>query len=212
MQSIDPNALSRREAYTLLTSLVVPRPIAWVTTVSPDGAVNLAPFSYFNAVSSTPPVIMFCVGRRKGERKDTSRNILETGEFCVNVATVSLAEAVTRSAADWPADVSEVEACGLTTTPSEVVRPPRIAESPVALECVLVKALEEEDFGTTVIFGRIERIHVAESVLADGDALACDPARLAPLARLGGTTYADLGRLFDQATPRVDYQTGEEKE
>ncbi|MHC4390491.1 MAG: flavin reductase family protein [Planctomycetota bacterium] len=190
-----------------MTSLILPRPIAFVTTVSPSGEVNLAPFSYFNAVCSSPPVISIAIGRRKGERKDTARNLFETGEAVVNVSTVALAEAVNKSAGDWPRGVDETEVCGLETAPSMVVRPPRLAASPINLECVLLKAIEEEPLTTTLFLLRVVQYHVAESVLNDQGAI--DARKFDPLGRLGHGQYAGLGEVIAYDRPRIDYETGE---
>src|SRR5262249_40067422 len=134
---IDPAQLDRRAAYKLMISLIVPRPIAWVSTVSPEGAHNLAPFSYFNGISSHPPIVMIAVGARHGERKDTWRNIQQTGEFVVNVVVPELVDAMVLSSGEFPPEVDEFKEAGVSPLPSKRIKPPRIAESPVSLECAL---------------------------------------------------------------------------
>src|SRR5208282_2630373 len=123
-------------AYALLASLVTPRPIAWVTSLSPDGVVNAAPFSFFNLLGANPPILGFCPGDRDdGTPKDTARNIRLSHEFVVNLVDEQLAEAMNKTAASLPYGVSEITSAGLSTAPSSVVKPPRIAESPASLEC-----------------------------------------------------------------------------
>ncbi len=171
--------------YPLLTSVVVPRPIAWVSTRSAAGVDNLAPHSFFTISSVQPPVVQFTsVGT-----KDSLRNALETGEFVVALSPQPLLEQVNRTATDFPADVSEFDAVGLTREPSHLVAPPRVAESPVALECRVV-GTHEFGGGSTVVFGEVVWVAVDERVLRDGRP-AVDLLR--PLARLGGDDWSALG-------------------
>lgn len=204
---IDPADLDSRDLYLLLVSVVVPRPIAWVTTQSKGGVVNLAPFSYFNAITSRPPMIQLCVGQRRldGEfvDKDTLRNVKDTGELVVNVATEPLVAQVNQSSGEYAPDVSEVGEVGLTAVPSEIVAPPRIAESPVNLECKLERVLmlgRAPQVG--MIIAEIVRAHVADAVW-DEASRSVDPTVLQPVARLGGTMYTTLGRVFSLARPKV---------
>ena len=148
-------------AYSILASLVTPRPIAWVTTLGPDGIVNAAPFSFFNVLGDEPPIVGFCPGDREdGTPKDTARNIRLNHQFVVNLVDESVAEAMNRTAATLPYGQSEISAAGLTTKPSSVVKPPRIAESPASLEC--------EEWGTLqignnrLIIGLVKRVHVRD--------------------------------------------------
>jgi flavin reductase (DIM6/NTAB) family NADH-FMN oxidoreductase RutF len=150
-------------AYPLLASLVTPRPIAWVTTLGPDNVVNLAPFSFFNLLGANPPILGFCPGDRDdGTPKDTARNIRHGHEFVVNLVDETVAEAMNRSAASLPYGVSELAVAGLTTKPSSVVRPPRIAESPASLECVEWGTLQIG--GNRLIIGLIKRVHVRDDL------------------------------------------------
>lgn len=183
----DPRVLGK-DVYALLNSIVVPRPIAWVSTRSGAGVDNLAPHSYFTVSSVQPPVVQFTsVGV-----KDSLRNVRETGEFVVNVSTQPLVDAVNRTATGFAPAVDEFQVAGLAAEPSEMVTPPRVAASPVALECCFVG---ERSFGaSTVVFGEVLHIAVDPSVLRDGEVA---PDLLAPVARLGGSSWSALGAVFD---------------
>jgi flavin reductase (DIM6/NTAB) family NADH-FMN oxidoreductase RutF len=196
---IDPARLSRRDGYFWMISAIVPRPIAFVTTRSKDGRTNAAPFSYFTGVSSSPPSLLICSGRRRDGAKDTERNIVETGEFVVNVVIEEMMEAVSIAGADHPPDVSEIDLAGLATEPGVKVGAPRLPVSPVNLECRLLQSLEVA--GTAVIVGEVVWIHAHDEVLAPSPQCSIpviDPRRLAPIARLGGDSYARLGEIFEK--------------
>jgi flavin reductase (DIM6/NTAB) family NADH-FMN oxidoreductase RutF len=184
---IDPEDLTKPERYKLMTSVVLPRPIAWVTTLFPDGKVNAAPFSFFNGISSSPPLIQVCIGKRRdGTPKDTFANALREGEFVVNVVTRDLAEAMVATSASLDPGVSEMEEVGLAPAPSETIRTPGIAETPVRFECTLDRSI---DFGgTSMIVGRVRRFHVDDAVYGEG---AARFDRLRPVGRLGGLAYLD---------------------
>lgn len=168
-------------------ALVVPRPIGWITTVGPDGVVNLAPYSFFNAVSDVPPMVMFA----SSGRKDSLRNIEATGEFTCSIAGFDLVDAMNLSSATVAAEVSEYALAGLSTAPSLVVTPPRVAASPAALECRLWNTVELPGLdgkpGTSVVFGHVVAIFVDERVVKDG---LVDTAAMRPLARMGYMDYA----------------------
>ena len=150
-------------AYPILASLVTPRPIAWVTTLSPDGVVNVAPFSFFNLLGANPPILGFCPGDRDdGTPKDTARNIRLTHEFVVNLVDEQVAEAMNRTAAALPYRVSELQRAGLTTAPSAAVKPPRIAEAPASLECAEWGTLQIGD--NRLIIGLIKRVQVRDEL------------------------------------------------
>jgi len=150
-------------AYAVIASLVTPRPIAWVTSLSPDGVVNAAPFSFFNLLGADPPILGFCPGDREdGTPKDTARNIRLSHEFVVNLVDEGVAEAMNRTAASLPYGVSEIQHAGLTTTPSSVVKPPRITESPASLECAEWGTLQIG--GNRLIIGLIKRVHVRDEL------------------------------------------------
>jgi flavin reductase (DIM6/NTAB) family NADH-FMN oxidoreductase RutF len=190
--------------------LVVPRPIGWISSLGRAGHVNLAPFSFFNAVAYVPPQVMFATTgpHLQGGSKDSLRNIRETGEFVANLATWALREAVNRSSAPAPGDIDEFELAGLTPTPARVVRPPYVAESPVHLECVLTTTVElptpDPDDPNTVIFGEVVGIDIADDVIRDGrvDALALDP-----IARLGYDQYTRVTEVFAMTRPGWPVET-----
>ncbi len=150
-------------AYAVLASLVTPRPIAWVTTLSPEGAVNAAPFSFFNVLGAEPPIVGFCPGDRDdGTPKDTARNVRLTHEFVVNLVDEDLAEAMNKTAASVPYGTSELALAGLTTAPSSVVKAPRIAEAPASLECAEWGTLQIGD--NRLIIGLVKRVHVRDAL------------------------------------------------
>lgn len=197
MLEIDPAQLDRRAAYKLMISLIVPRPIAWVATISPAGSLNLAPFSYFNGISSHPPIVMIAVGARRGERKDTWRNIEQTREFTVNVVVPELVDAMVLSSGEFPPEVDEFKEAGVTPLDSTRIAPPRIAESPVSMECTLEKIVEVA--GSALILGRVVLYHIREDLMVEG---SVDPKKLMPVARLGDDYYSHLGEVFKRARPK----------
>lgn len=188
--------LGAEAAYKLLTGSVVPRPIAWITTVSPGGLVNLAPFSAFTFLSNTPPMIGVSIGRKAGVLKDTARNIRASREFVVNVADESRIDAVHASAREYPADVGEAELLGLATVASAAVVPPRLEVARVALECRLARVLTFGAARTNFFVAEVEVFQIDDTLLTDGK---IDTARLRPLARLGGPRYATLGSIVTLA-------------
>jgi flavin reductase (DIM6/NTAB) family NADH-FMN oxidoreductase RutF len=190
----DPAALPPRDIYRLMISCIAPRPIAFVTTLSRQGVSNLAPFSFFNGVSGDPPVISISVAtKRDGSKKDTWRNIEDTGEFVVNVVVPELMDAVIVGARELPHNVSELDLAKLATLPSVKVRPPRLAGSPVQMECTLLRIVEVEDTG--LILGRVVMFHAKDEAV---DAGRVDPRRITFVGRLGGDTYCRVNDLFDR--------------
>jgi flavin reductase (DIM6/NTAB) family NADH-FMN oxidoreductase RutF len=200
-REIDPTTLEPREAYRIFASCVVPRPIAWVSTLGRDGTRNLAPFSFFNAVGGVPPTVMFSVSARSGEPKDTLRNARETGEFVVHIVDESLAEKMNRTSGEWPYDVDEFERAGLTPAPASVVRPARIAEAALAMEGKVTQIVPVEGTQYTMIVGRIVRYHIRADLLRESGLV--DAARLRPVARLGGEEYVTAGEVFEMLRPVV---------
>jgi len=202
---VDPSKLDPRDVYRLMISVVVPRPIAWVSTRSLSGTLNAAPFSYFQALGSKPPMVMIAVGRRRsGEPKDTRRNIEETGEFVVNLVGEKNGARMVRTSIDHPYGVSEFDEAGLTPVESEVVAPPRIGECGVAMECRLEESLELA--GSGVLVGRILHFHLDDALLDAGGRV--DPGKLRPLGRLGGQNYATIGELLSidaEGTTRTEW-------
>lgn len=185
---IDPGTLGHNDVYKLMMACIVPRPIAWVTSLSAEGVVNAAPFSAFCSVSTEPPMVGVNIGRRGNGLKDTARNIVAMKEYVINIADETLMEQLHKCSTEYPPDVSELEQVGLTTAPSEFVRTPRIAEAPVQFECVLFQVLE---FGASTQFfvGEIKRFHVRDGLCFDNK---IETAKLRPLTRVGGPTYAKL--------------------
>lgn len=202
---LDPSEMPPRDFYKFMISAIVPRPVAWVSTLSADGVTNVAPFSYFNGVTSRPPMISLSIGSRSWDGevvpKDTLRNIEATREFVVHVTTEELADAANRSAAEFPPDVSEIAELGLTAAPCTKVKPPRILESPVALECVLDRVIRVGDPPLTgLVLGIVVAAHVDERVW-DVGVSAIDPIRLRAVARLGGQLWARPGEPFTLERP-----------
>jgi flavin reductase (DIM6/NTAB) family NADH-FMN oxidoreductase RutF len=198
---ITPGELHPRDAYRLLISVVVPRPIAWVSTVGADGSLNLAPFSFFNAVGGTPPTVMVSVGQRAGVPKDTLRNVQETGEFVVHIVNEELAERMNQTSGEWSYDVDEFELAGLTTLPSTNVRPLRVAEAPIAMECRLTQIVPVQDTHYTMVLGQVLRYHIREELL--GPDMRVKAMQLRSIARLGGDEYTAIDRVFMMERPKA---------
>jgi flavin reductase (DIM6/NTAB) family NADH-FMN oxidoreductase RutF len=199
---IDVADVGAVEAYRTLVEVVTPRPIAWVTSVDPEGRVNLAPFSFFNAFGANPPVVVFSpTTRRDGTKKDTLRNVEATGEFVLNAAVEALAEQVNLSSKELPPGASEVELTGLSLLPSLRVRVPRIAEAPVNVECVVRQILPvgEGPLAANLVIGEVVVIHVDDRVL--GPTGRIDPRKLRVIARLGGDDYCRTTDLFSMKRP-----------
>ena len=188
-------------AYALLASLVTPRPIAWVTTVSPDGIVNAAPFSFFNVLGSEPPIVGFCPGDRDdGTPKDTARNIRLTHEFVVNLVDESVAEAMNLTAATLPYGISEIAHAGISTAASTLVKPPRIAEAPAALECAEWGTLQIGD--NRLIIGLVKRIHVRDEFV-DAEKLRIRSEKLNVIGRMAAPHwYCHTRDRFEMKRPQ----------
>ena len=189
--------------YKLLVSTVVPRPIAWVTTQDVDGTVNAAPFSFFNAVSGNPPVVVFGIGGRgPGDIKDTGGNIRRTGQFVVNLVSNALAEQMNITAIDFPKQVNELAEAGLNIASSSKVRPPRIAESPVSFECERLVVVEV-GVDRAVVLGKVVAIHVADQFVLDPVRCFIDTPNLDLIGRMHGRGwYARTTDRFEM--PRID--------
>lgn len=193
MHTIDANDMSAQQAYALLVGAVVPRPIAWITSIDPKGRVNAAPFSCYTFVCNRPPMVAINVGRRGSELKDTARNLRGGGGFVINVVTEDLVAPMHQSSSEYPAGISEPDQLGIELVPSRHVRPPRIALSPIAMECELDRILELGEQKSELVLGRIVTFHVADELLVDG---RIDIRKFRPLARLGGPHYARLGEII----------------
>ncbi len=199
---LDFTTLKPRDAYGWMISTILPRPIAWVSTISADGKTNLAPFSFFQGVTANPPTLMFVpVNTRDGTKKDTVRNIEAVPEFVVNLVPFALAEQMNASAAMLPYGESEFEKFGIASAPSERVRPPRVAAAPVAFECTLdrIILIGEGPLAANVVFGRILLAHVDDAVI--GTEGLPDAARLDLIGRLGGDGYARTTERFEMERP-----------
>lgn len=190
MPAFDPAELQGREGYFLLTGLIVPRPIAWVSTLAADGTRNLAPHSYCNVISADPPIVHFT----STGVKDTLRNVRATGEFVLNVVDRDLVEAMNLTAADFPPEVDELAWAGLDALPSDVVAPPRVAAAPAALECTVRATLSMGD--GTMVFGDVRRIHVADALWVDGRVRG-----LRAVGRLSGSSYVAVEDVFTLPRP-----------
>ncbi len=193
--TLDATTMDTATAYRLLVGAVVPRPIAWITTRSKAGVVNAAPFSSYNYVAHSPPMVAVNIGSRDGALKDTARNIMETGEFVVNVATFDVMEAMHGCSAEFPPEASEAEALGIDLLPSQHVRPPRVAASPIQMECRLERALPLGRGLNTLYIGEVLLFHLSSKVF---DGKYVDSVKMRPIARLGGPLYAELGELHNR--------------
>ena len=190
---IDPKELEEKEQYKLMTGSIVPRPIALVTTMGPKGA-NAAPFSLFNMVGSDPCMLMFSVGNQgDGTEKDTIQNIRHLGEFVVHICNEAIADQMNICATDYPTGINELDQARLTTIPAIKVRPPRIKEAPVQMECKLIKIV---DFGSRhhVVFGEVVLFHFHDGIV--NERFHVDVEKLNPIGRLSGTAYTRVSDIF----------------
>ena len=199
--------LAGRDAYKLLTGLVVPRPIAFVTTVSGEGDVNAAPFSYFNLMGSDPPVVVVGPGDHAGRPKDTARNIRETGHFVVNLVDEVIAERMNLAATDFPHGTNELERVGLTSAPSAMVDVPRIAEAPASLECR--EAATVSVGRSRIVVGEVLVLHVRDE-LVDPEKMYIDAEKLRAVGRMGGSQYARTSERFEMQ--RLTYEEWQARE
>lgn len=201
----DFGTMKAENIYKLLVSTIVPRPIAWVTTRDLDGSVNAAPFSFFNCVSGDPPVVCFGIGgRAPGDAKDTGGNIRRTGEFVVNLVSHGLAEHMNVTAIEFGKEVDELAQAGLTTAPSHKVKPPRIAEAPVSLECERL-VIVEVGVDRSVILGRVVSMHIQDECVLDPVRCHVDTPRLDLIGRMhGGGWYARTTDRFEMPRIPVD--------
>src|SRR5215211_3629665 len=208
---LDPQALGQREIYKLLIGCVVPRPIAWVSTVDLVGVRNLAPFSFFNAIGSNPPAISISISYVDGidPRKDTLRNIGDTGEFVVNIVDEDLAQAMNATSASYPPGVDEFEIAGVEAAACATVRPGRVVGAPVSLECKLFALVPvgQGPGSATLAIGVIQMIHVRADIINDRHYI--DITKLRPIARLAGASYAYVHETFDMVRPVYDKATGQ---
>lgn len=210
MVTLKPENMQARAPYHLLTSIAAPRPIAWVSTINADGIPNIAPFSFYNAVAGFPPTIMFSVSyrvRTQPREKDTLRNAKEVGEFVSHVVDEAMADAMIETAADYPFGVNEFEVANLETVPSVTVKPPRIANAPVAMECRVTQIIPVEGATNVMVLGRVSCFHIREDLYRSNGLV--DTMRMKPITRLGGPVeYARIGELFHLEIPSVRSEPG----
>lgn len=200
--SIDPASLSERENYKFLIGSIIPRPIAFVTTSSKDGVLNGAPFSYFNIVSSNPPMISLSIQRPSGRQKDTARNIIESKEFVVHIVDEQNVEKINKTAANLPPEESEIELAHLSPVESVKISVPGIKEAKIRMECSLEHSLElggTETLGCDFIIGKVVQFHIEEDIYENG---RINPRGLAAVSRLAGNYYAKIGEIFDIERPQ----------
>lgn len=202
MTSLDPDQIGPKSTYKFLIGAIVPRPIAFISTVSPEGIGNLAPFSFFNGVSSNPPAVMVAITRMSGGRKkDTLRNIEATGQFVVNSVNEWIVEPMNACSAEYPYGVDEMQKVGLTALPSLKVRPLRVKESAIQMECELYKTLEVgegAEGSSTIVVGRIVMMHVDSAAYKDGK-VSLESIR--PISRLAGLDYGRTSGVFSLTRP-----------
>lgn len=200
----EPSQHAPGDIYKLMTGLIVPRPIAFVSSLGPDGVRNLAPFSFFTAVSANPPVICFSpmIRGADGSRKDTLNNIEATGEFVVNIVSEEIAGEMNACSADFPPSVDEFVESGLTPVPSDTIGPPRAAEARAAMECRLLQIVHvsAKPLGGSLVLGEVLRFHVADGLVSG---YKVDPAQLHAIGRMGGPTYARTTDRFDLPRPTL---------
>lgn len=207
MLSIDPAAHPQRQIYKLMTGIIVPRPIALVSTVDADGNANLAPFSFFAGVGAAPPTLLFCTALRPagtdqaGQRKDTLRNVEQTREFVINIVSESIAAQANISAAEVAPEVDEFKLSGLTPLASEAVKPPRVAESPAQMECRLMQVIYtgNQPASGVVVLGEVLRFHIREDLIED---FRIDPAGLDAVGRMAGNTWVRTHDRIELIRPK----------
>jgi flavin reductase (DIM6/NTAB) family NADH-FMN oxidoreductase RutF len=201
---ITPSALPHASLYKILSGSILPRPIGWISTIDENGRPNLAPFSFFNVVCSNPPTILFCPMIRSinGGRKDTYRNIRANGEFVVNIVTEELAAAMNATSIEAPPEFGEFDFAKLTPAASVIVKPPRVAESPIHFECKESHIIDINDQpgGGSVVIGEVVHIHLAERVMIGSDKI--DLSVLKPIGRLVGNLYARATDTFELERPK----------
>jgi flavin reductase (DIM6/NTAB) family NADH-FMN oxidoreductase RutF len=201
---VNPSESDYRDIYKLMVGVIVPRPIAFVSSISPDGILNLAPFSFFTGISANPPVICFCpmIRGADGSRKDTLRNIEAIPEFVVNVVSEEFAEKMNICSTEFPPDVDEFAMSGLTPIPSDLVRPPRVKESHINMECRLVQIVDvsAKPLGGSIVLGEVLRFHIDDELFEN---FKIDPDKLHAIGRMGGPTYTRTTDRFDMVRPKV---------
>jgi flavin reductase (DIM6/NTAB) family NADH-FMN oxidoreductase RutF len=202
---LDPQAIGTTASYKLLIGCVVPRPIAWVSTIAADGVPNLAPFSFFMGVCNDPPTIAFSSGRRENGKKDTVRNLEHTGDFVVNVVDDDHAEAMNATSGEYPPEIDEFALAGLTMAPGVRVGAPRLVTAPISMECRVVQVVPVGRGPHSVVFGEIVHFHVRDDVY-DATTGRIDIHRLQPVGRLAGNQYSHIHDIFEMKRPNENYK------
>ncbi len=197
---IYPKDLNRRDSHRLLLSSLIPRPIALVSTISDKGVLNAAPFSFYGGISSSPPLIGISISKRRGEKKDTLKNIEYTGDFVVNIVTEEIAESMNITSGDYPSEVDEFKKAGFTPSSSEMISSPRISESPINFECRVFEKLVIRNSENTFIIGEILLFHINDDLWSDG---AVDASKLKAIGRLGTDKYCTVRDIFEMIRPKV---------
>ncbi len=199
---VDPAHTDPTSVYKLLIGSVVPRPIAFVSTISPEGVFNVAPFSFFTVASPNPPVLVFNTGlrTRPDPRKDTLRNVTTAREFVVNIVSEEFAEQMNLCSGDYPPEVDEFQVSGLTPIPSDLVKPPRVAESHVNMECRLLYTISLSGLvtGGNLVLGEVVRFHIDDAYVSN---YRIDQDKLRAIGRMGGSSYTRTGDRFDMIRP-----------
>jgi flavin reductase (DIM6/NTAB) family NADH-FMN oxidoreductase RutF len=208
---INPTTLPHQSIYKILTGAVLPRPIGWISSIDMGGRPNLAPFSFFNAVCSNPPTVLFCplIRSSDGKTKDTLNNVRATNEFVVNIVTEELLQAMNASSIEAPSDFNEFDFAGLTLAPSVMVKPPRVAKSPIHFECRAREIIEigNEPGGGSIVIGTVVHIHADDGVMLGEDKI--NLRALKPIGRLMGSGYCRVTDLIEMERPK--YIPGEKK-
>ncbi|SIS77024.1 flavin reductase family protein [Neptunomonas antarctica] len=201
---LDLDLISRNAVYHTLTQVIIPRPVAWVLSEHQNGQYNLAPFSYFSAVCSDPPIMMISVGKKPdGSEKDTYRNIIEREQFIIHIAGSELAESVTKSSAVLDAGVSEIELCDLHTTPVEGFPLPRIIGPKIAMSCRFYEEKQIGSSGQHLLFGQVEKVWLDDGIVSidENGRIKVNASIVDPLGRLGGNEYTTFGEILDISRP-----------
>lgn len=200
---LDPHTLPQQSVYKLLIGCVVPRPIAWVSTIDAAGVPNVAPFSFFMGVCNDPPTIAFASGRREGSKKDTVRNVEYTGDFVVNIVDDALAETMNLTSGEYPPEVDEFALTGLTPGVGIKVQAPRVVEAPISMECRVVQIIPVGRGPHSLVLGEIVYFHIRDNLYdANG---RIDMQALRPLGRLAGNMYAHIHDIFEMKRPVDNY-------
>ncbi|MCC7368918.1 MAG: flavin reductase family protein [Chloroflexi bacterium] len=204
---LDTREISPRDAYKLLIGSVVPRPIGWVSTVSANDVGNLAPYSFFMAATGNPPTVVVSTGLRDGKPKDTLQNVLEVPEFVLNLVSEDVGEAMNATSEEFPSDVDELVTAGLTPLPSSRVRPMRVAEAPINMECKVVQTVPVGDpvTGAVLIIGEIVAWHVRDD-LFDAERFRIRMDQLRAVGRMAGDGYTRTNEQFEMIRPNPNYQ------